>query len=315
MKDRKLQIAGGNYLDFDQLARMLNSLSTLKENKPSLITDDTLASTDHTNNSNVSSKKAQALTFSDLEEDTGLPFRQLRNRAAVARALGLFQERSLKLTIFGEFIAEYDIFFENIGTLEYCHYLAAGRERNLVWFDVFNELLPNNPSADYSGWMNFFKSKYKDEYTEHSLKDHFPKEIRFMIEAYVKNRFRKLELIIESSEGKLQRRRYANPQPLILAAMIYDYVEHNGSSVIQIEELSEAPGSPGAVFAMETSTMRSNLESLHEQNLLRMESRHGLDQIRIKDGLTSEDFLKAYYTGFKVQSSEVQGGMVEGNLL
>jgi len=231
-KDRKLQIAGGNYLDFDQLARMLNSLSTLEKNN---------------------------ITFSDLEEDTGLPFRQLRNRAAVARAMGIFQERSLKLTAFGKLIAEYDIFFENIGTLEYCHYLAAGRDRNLVWFDVFNELLPDNAPTDYPGWMDFFKSKYKDEYTEHSLSNHFGKEVRFMIEAYVENRFRKLELIIDSSEGKLQRRRYANPQPLMLAAMIYDYVEHNGSGVIQIEELSEAQGSPGAVFAMETSTMRSNL--------------------------------------------------------
>ena len=280
-KKRKLQIAGGNYLDFDQLARMLNSLSTLE---------------------------GKNITFSDLEEDTGLPFRQLRNRAAVARAMGIFQERSLKLTTFGKLIAQHDIFFENLGTLEYCHYLAAGRYRNLVWFDVFNELLPHNSPTNYPGWIDFFKSKYKNEYTEHSLKDHFPKEIRFMIEAYVKNRFRKLELIIESSDGKLQRRRYANLQQLILAAIIYDYVEHNGSSVIQIEELSESPGSPGAVFAMETSTMRSNIESLHEQNLLRMESRHGLDQIRIKDGFTSEDFLKAYYTGSEVFKNSSHGG-------
>ena len=61
--------------------------------------------------------------------------------------------------------------------------------------------------------------------------------------------------------------------------------------------------------------MRSNLEALHKQSLLRMESRHGLDQIRIKDGLTSEDFLKAYYTEPEVQRSEMQGSMLEGNLL
>lgn len=254
---------------FDQLARMLNSLSTL----------------DWKN-----------ITFSDLEEDTGLPFRQLRNRAAVARAMGIFQERSLTLTAFGEFIAEYDIFFENIGTIEYCHYMAAGKDRNLVWFDVFNDLLPNNAPTDYPGWMDFFKSKYQDEYTEHSLTNHFGKEVRFVIDAYVKNGFRKLELIVESSDGKLQRRRYANPQPLTLAAMVYDYLQRKNSSVIQIDELCDAPGSPGVLFAMETSTMRSNLESLHEQDFIRMESRHGLDQVRIKDGFVPLDFLKAYYT-------------------
>ncbi|MEI8245312.1 MAG: DUF4007 family protein [Lentisphaerota bacterium] len=268
--ERKLQISNGNYLDFDQLSRILNSISTL-------------------------SKKD--IKFSNLEEETGLPYRQLRNRAAIARAMGILNEKSLILTAFGKLIVEHDLFFENIGTLEYCHYLASGNYNNLVWFDVFNELLPGNSPTEYQGWMNFFMQKYAEIYSESSIKEHLAKEVRFTIEAYLKNRFRKLELLIETSAGLLQSRRHADINPVLFAAMIYKYMRAKSISLVQVEELITGPGTPGLLFGMDEATIRTLLELLHEQNFIRLEMRHGLDQLRIREEYSDEDFLRAFYNG------------------
>ncbi len=250
-----------------------------------------------------------------LEEDTGLPYRQLRNRVAIARAMGLFNEKSLVLTPFGKLVVKHDIFFENIGTLEYCHFLAAGNFFNLVWYDVFNELLVENPPADYQGWMRFFKQKYEGLYTQASIEDHLSKEVRFTIEAYLKNRFRKLDLLAENSSGQIQKRRHVEINPLILTAMICKFMSSKSITLIQVEELVSSKGSPGILYGIDGAAFRSHLEMLHEQNLLRLETRHGLDQIRIKDGTEPENNLNAFYTGLNPMPSVQDNKDDEGLLL
>ena len=155
--------------------------------------------------------------------------------------------------------------------------------------------------------------KYEGAYSENSIKEHLAKEVRFTIEAYLKNRFRKLELLIENSAGFLQRRRHAEINPLLLASMIYKYMRTKSNSLVQVEELVTAPGTPGILFGMDDATIRSHLELLHEQNFIRLETRHGLDQLRIKEEYSDKDFLRAFYKGEKPVPS--QKGESEEKLL
>ena len=76
---RKMQVSNGHYLNFDHIARLIYSISSIKE---------------------LSKTK-----MADLEEETGLPLRQVRNRISVGRALGLFKQNSLQLTTLGKLVS------------------------------------------------------------------------------------------------------------------------------------------------------------------------------------------------------------------
>ncbi len=268
---KKLQVSNGHYLEFDQLARLIHTIA----------------------NSDTNPK----ITMSFLEEETGLPFRQVRNRVSIGRSMGVFAEKSLTLTPFGLLVAEHDTFFESKGTLEYIHYLAASDFKNLLWFEVFNTLLPSSVPLDNQGWLRYFRETLADQYTEHSLKDHLGKEVRFLIQAYTENSFSKLEILYKDSENRFCTRRYLEPTPLIFAAMFYDFSHKQSTNLLQVDELHEMKGSPGKVFFLGREQLNIIIEQLHDLGYVRYERTHNLNQVRMKDDFSALIFLKSYYQG------------------
>jgi len=275
---RKLQISNGHYLDFDQLARLIHSI-------------------------NSSDRK---LSMSELEELSGLPFRQVRNRISIGRAMGIFEPKSISLSAFGKLVALHDNFMESNPTLEYIHYLASSNSYNLVWFEVFNSLLVSESSKDYEGWLTYFRKKLAQFYTEHSIKDHVGKEIRFIIDAYIERNFNKLELLFRGTDGMLFRKRYTAFNALILCAMIYDYCTKKEAHLFQVGELAATPGSPARVFGLDVASFRQQIEGLHDRGWLRYETTHNLDQIRLKPGLTAISFLSAHFEDREPREDTIQ---------
>ncbi|MFH1964638.1 MAG: DUF4007 family protein, partial [Acidobacteriota bacterium] len=251
---RKMQVSNGHYLNFDHLARLTNAIASRED--------------------------ASNIKMSDLEEDTGLPFRQVRNRVSIARALGLFKKNSLQFTELGSLVVKHDPFCESTATLEYLHYQAAGNYENLIWFEVFSSLLNRQEIMALPGWMNYFQESLSDQYTKRTLKKHLGEELRFIVDAYFKQNFRKLLLLHENEDGKIYRRRYTQFNPLMLCAMIYDFCLSQKTHLYQVEELSTTPGSPAMLFGLDTASLRQQIEGLHEKGWLRYETTHNLDQIR-----------------------------------
>jgi hypothetical protein len=128
---RKFQVSNGYLLEFDQLARVLNYL---KENP--------------------SAKKVKR---KELQENTGLSDRQLESLISIGSAMGLIQPRKQTLSPIGKVISENDIFIEAKGTLEWCHYVGSGSYRNLIWYEVFNNILPSGQSMDQDAWLKHFR--------------------------------------------------------------------------------------------------------------------------------------------------------------
>lgn len=143
--------------------------------------------------------------------------------------------------------------------------------------------------------MTYFQDALHGQYTDYSIRDHVSKELRFLIEAYTKNRLKKIMLVHVSDDGLLYRRRASELSPKILAAMVYDFGAGSKSDLIQIEALMTQPGAPGVLFAMEKQAMRKLAEALHRNGWVRYESTHNLDQVRLQPGLSALAFLTAYY--------------------
>jgi len=266
---RILQISNGYLLELDQLARLLYALKAADDKHPP--------------------------GMRDLEHDTGLPYRQVRNRVAIGRALGIFRSNKLALTPAGALIAACDPFLDAAGTLEYLHYSAAGNPRNLIWFAVFNRLLPDAPLSNQAAWNDRLCAALKAEYTGESLQRHVAKELNFIIDAYTNKNFKRLGLMQQSASGDFYQQQYVNLNLPVAAAILYDYAAQRDSNLLQVRDLMESCGAPGRLFHLDEPTLRLTVERLHERGWVYYESTHNLNQVRLKNAYTALSFLTAYY--------------------
>lgn len=226
--------------------------------------------------------------------------------------MGLIEERFYRLTPVGELIADHDIFLEDSGTLEWCHYVGAGTYKNLVWYDIFNHLLVEKKRA-HKSWIEYFVKELDGKYSKKTLTQQIPKEVRFLLDAYLHRNFSKLELLNQSSDKRLYRRRYTDFAPLVLSAMIYDFCALRESHLSQVGEMAVTPGSPAVVFGLDAASFRQQIEGLHDRGWLRYETTHNLDQIRLKPGFSALEFLTAYFEDREPReaSNQSPGGIFE----
>lgn len=266
---RKFQISNGYLLDFDQLARILHFM--------------------------LENRDAKKISRKVLLEDTGFANRQVESLVSMGAAIGLIKPGSQVLTATGLLIAEHDIFLENRGALEWCHYVGAGSIRNLVWFEVFNSLLPGTSSMTQNELTEALRNALEGQYTKRTIGKHLYEEVRFVIDAYMESNFRKLEILHQSSDSRLFRRRHTGFAPLVLTAMIYDFYAANEAQLWQVGELAVTPGSPAMVFGLDAALFRQQVEELHDRGWLRYETTHNLDQIRLKPGYSAIEFLTAHF--------------------
>ncbi len=268
-KDRKFQVSNGYLLEFDQLARILNFL--------------------------LEHMGARRIKHKILQENTGLAKRQVESLVSIGTAMGLIKPRHQILTPIGELIAKNDIFIEKKGTLEWCHYMGAGSYRNLVWFEIFNRLLPESSPMTQREWTEQLRHSLAGQYTKRTITKSLYEEVRFVVDAYLKRNFSKLELLQQLSDGRLYRHRYTEFTPLILCAMIYDFCTKKKTHAFELDDMANTPGSPAVVFGLDAASIRQQIEKLHDLGWLRYETAHNLDQVRLKPGFSTAEFLRAHF--------------------
>jgi hypothetical protein len=266
---RKFQVSNGYLLEIDLLARILNVLLDLKDSKK--------------------------ISKDFLEEETGFVERQVETLISMGAAMGLIVPNKQILSPIGRLISQNDIFLEQNGTLEWCHYKGASTYKNLVWYEIFNTMLIEQPSSTIEDWTARLRLELEGKYSNRTLRKGLYEEIRFVVDAYLHQNFAKLELLNQDIDEKFFIRRYTEIDPLIISAMLYDYANLQNTQLIQIMELTEHPGSPAIVFGLEINSLRLQIEKLHDLGWLRYETTHNLDQIRLKKGYSSLEFLSAYY--------------------
>ncbi len=277
---RKLQLCNGYTLQFDQLSRIIN---TIWEHR-------------------VQPRIRRRL----LEEATGLPGRHIGSLVSMGSAMGLIRQGLQLPTVVGALIARYDMFFEKKGSLEWCHYKGAGSFRNLIWFDVFNVLLAHEPPMTRQQWTEQFRRDLSGQYSDRTIRKVLQEEVHFVADAYLNQGLAKLNLVQQSSDGTLRRRRYTEVEPLLLCAMLYDTSKRYETRILELHRLAGTPGNPAFLFGLDVDSLRQLVDGLHSRGWLRYETTHNLDQIRLKPGYDSIEFLTAYYEGRDAHPSPEQ---------
>lgn len=266
---RKLQVSNGYLLEFDQIARILNYL--LKRGA------------------------VKKINRRELQKETGLADRQVEALVSMGSAMGLIKPRLQVLTSTGRLIAVHDTFFERDGTLEWCHYVGAGSYRNLIWFEMFNRLLHEQSPISQEKCNERLRSELSGNYSRGTIKKGVRPEVHFVVDAYMNQGLSKLGLLKMLPDGSLYIHRYTGFAPPVFAAMVYDYFAKKETTLCQVAEMVNTPGSPAALFKLDEVLLREQIEDLHNRGWLRYETTHNLDQVRLKPDFCALDFLTAYY--------------------
>jgi hypothetical protein len=268
LADAKMQVGNGYYLDFDQMARLLNA--SVQDNRG-------------------------RIPQADLAAAIGMANRKVENLGSLASLLGLIRKGSYKPTPLGSLIQKCDPFFDDLGTLWFLHYIIGSDPRAIIWNRIVNNIIPQQLRFTREHLRANFDD-LREWFSADSIKKHVLKEINTFLDAYTNQSFARLAYLRAEDEWYALGYRQLVP-PLVLAASIAHFrdARRAGDTAVSIPDLCTAPNSPGVVYQLPEDRLRAMLEELKNQPGISLESRADLDQLRLSPDLTDIELMKRYY--------------------
>jgi len=218
---------------------------------------------------------------------------------SVAVAFDLVTPQKLTITQIGKTISEGDPYLEYIGTLWILHYNVASNKKWLIWNTLMNEVFPTKQkitSEEAKASFNHLREKL----SKFTMTKKIQREIAIILDTYTTKAFSKLGIIQKEKDMyTFHKTDQIPPEILATTTLIFRQRYDPNASGISMEALVQESNSPGRIFNLEENTMRKILEQAHHKGLLYIERKADLDQIRFKEGLTTETILKMYYEGLR----------------
>jgi hypothetical protein len=266
--DAKLQLSNKYLLEFDRLAQLLNA--ACRDGR-------------------------ERIPRADLADAVGLADRHVKQLCGFAQAFGLLKNITLRPTALGRLIYQHDPFFDDLGTLWYLHYIISSDPRHLIWCRLVTEVIPTYRTFTREQARATFDD-LRGIFSEDSIKKHVLSELNTVLDAYTNQNLSRLAYLKLNGDGYTLG--YREPIPaLIVAASIVHYRDEyqDGASAVGIQNLLTDRYGPSVVFQLSEERFRSVLEELKTQPGLSLESRADLDQVRLAEAITADDWMRRYY--------------------
>lgn len=226
--------------------------------------------------------------------------------------------RIQSITDLGELILNNDPYLEDIGTLWVLHYeLVNKKEFVPAWYFFFNELkmksftqddfvrLIDNYAINVLGAEKPPAARLSTDDFNCILGTYISKgslqSSRVSPESNIDCPFGELELLgVDSLRNKTYRKKQANiellPDHIVLYAILrYREKSQRDTNALSVEELLNAPCSPGKAFNLDTFSTLEVLRRLEARGLLRVIRTSGLDEVRLESSLLPADCLRVHY--------------------
>lgn len=233
------------------------------------------------------------------------------------QAVGLTHEpnsgrRVQTLTAFGELVAEYDPYIEEMGTLWLLHYkLASNQADATAWYYFFNEFrLREFTRDDFISQISSYIAINGEEVAETSLKDDY----NCIVNTYVPRTKSNPEKVkpesnidcplgelglIDISSTKNRTYKKATPKkdsihPYILLAIILD--QANGLREIKISSIQNDLCNAGRILNLDIITLVSLLHRIELMGLIKVVRTAGLDVVRCEKDIDILGCIREYYS-------------------
>jgi hypothetical protein len=206
---------------------------------------------------------------------------------SVMRRLELIDSEN-QITPWGILIRTHCPYLDDVGILWLLHYLLASNAQLVLWSNLFNFILNEQDEVTLQKICEFFQP-LRGRWSEKSIKDKLPLEVNSIFKTYTQALFSRLGLI-----QKLEKAFYAVycdtgliPENIWLSTIqIYRDRYYPGAPSLEIPLIINGHFSPGRILRQNEVAVRSALDVLHNHNLLTIETRSGLDQVRFRREVT-----------------------------
>jgi hypothetical protein len=240
------------------------------------------------------------VSMNAIADHVSIPKERLKSVINFLRKSVIIDE-NYNLTQFGHIIQNTDPFFLDKGLLWFLHYLISSNANLVIWSRLFSKVLIHGIEAYPREFIKSFLD-VKGKMSEKNFLHNGSSEITATLTSYTEGLFKPLNLVTRTDHGTytfIQDDYYI--QELILLATIFVFRDRYfpGVATLEIPQIIMHDYSPGLIFRLKEFRIREGLDQLHKLNLITVETRLGLDQIRFKDDFSWLDAVNIHFEGLK----------------
>jgi len=232
----------------------------------------------------------------DIALELSISWARVQGTINVMRRCQLLKPKNAP-TPMGSLVQAYSPYMDDAGLLWLLHFLLASNAYLVLWSQLYDQILPRVEDITVADVTPHFRS-LSGKWSESTLKDKVPKEIGGILRTYAEEMFAPLGILAKRDIGTYEV--YNNTgviPPLIWLACILAYREcyYPGVPSLEVPLIADANYSPGRILRQREAAVRRALDGLHDANMLTMETRSGLDQVRFRREVTWLSALARYF--------------------
>lgn len=231
--------------------------------------------------------EGSTMTRSELGEDLGMTWAAAQSYFNVMRRMA-FTDYKSRITPFGAVALSGSPRLDNRGLLWLLHFLLASDANLVLWSNLFNLVTRDEDSCTIQSAVAIY-SPLVGRWSEKSLTEKARHELGGILSTYTDDLFSSLQLVRRIDTGTYEfYRNTARIPPLVWLSCILAYRDryYPGTVSLEVPLVANAHFSPGRIMRQNEADVRRALDELHNADLLTVETRSGLDQIRFKRGTT-----------------------------
>jgi hypothetical protein len=242
--------------------------------------------------------KGQRVTREEIGMELAIPSERREGAFMVGRKAELITSVN-KPTKIARLLIKYDPYLLDNGSLCILHYLLASNANLIIWSHLFNSVFFEYEDIEPNQSIIFFDS-LSERWSEKTIKTKAKRELGGILRTYADEFFKPLDLVTRIRKGH-----YApNSNSVVIPSwiwlsilLLYRDRYYPGAKSLEIGLIINANFCPGRLFRLNENTIRNNLDLLHNKEILTVETRSGLDQVRFKDDHTWLSAISEYFLG------------------
>lgn len=223
----------------------------------------------------------------DVAAELGISWARVQGTINVMRKAELLRPKNAP-TPFGQLVLARAPHFDDVELLWLLHFLLASNAHLVLWSHLFDQILVGAEEISVVDAAEPFQV-LTGSWSQATLGKKVPKEIGGILRTYAEGLFAPLGLVTGGASGcYVIRSGTAVIPPSIWLASILVYRDryYSGAPSLEVPLIVGGRFSPGRILRQKETAVRQALDALHNANMLTVETRSGLDQVRFKRGIT-----------------------------
>ena len=223
----------------------------------------------------------------DIAEELSISWARVQGTINVMRRCELLKPKNAP-TPLGSIVYAFSPHVDDARLLWLLHFLIASDANLVLWSHLFNQVLLGVGEISVVDVTPDF-SALSGKWSESTLKDKVPKEIGGILRTYAEEMFVPLGVVAKRDVGTYDV--FSNTAiipPLIWLACLLVYRDryYPGVPSLEVSLIVDGNFSPGRILRQREAAARRALDELHDADMLTVEARSGLDQVRFKRDVT-----------------------------